>query len=319
MTGPSFSFGNGFSGTKPAAQPAAPAKPAGDDLVKETTTRDFMKDVMDASQHALVLVDFWAEWCGPCKQLAPVIEKVVRSYGGKVKLVKMDTDRHPEIPGQLGVRSIPAVFAFQGGQPVDAFMGAVPESQIKAFIDKNLGAAGPAAGIADLVAHGDEAQAAGDLATAAQAYGAVLQAEPENIAAIAGMAEVLVTAGEIGEAEEMLAAAPAAAAKDPRIAGVKARIALAEQTAKLGDPVALEARIASDPNDHQARFDLALIFSARGELQAAVDSLIEIIRRDRAWTDDGARKQLLQFFEAWGPKDPMTLYGRRRLSSVLFS
>ncbi len=316
MTGPSFSFGNGFPPAKPAAQPAAPA---GDDVVKETTTRDFMKDVMDASQSALVLVDFWAEWCGPCKQLTPVIEKVVRSYGGKVKLVKMNIDRHPEVAGQLGVRSIPAVFAFQGGQPIDGFMGAVPESQIKTFIDKNLGAAGPEAGVADLVAHADEALAAGDLATAAQAYGAVLQVEPENVAAIGGMAEVLVTAGEIEEAEQLLASAPAAALKDPRVLGVKARIALAEQTAKLGDPVALEARLATDPADHQARFDLALIFAARGEHQAAVDSLIEIIRRDRTWTDDGARKQLLQFFEAWGPKDPMTLYGRRRLSSVLFS
>lgn len=320
MTGPSFSFGNGFPTAKTAAQATAqPAAASGDDVVKETTTRDFMKDVMDASQTALVLVDFWAEWCGPCKQLTPVIEKVVRSYGGKVKLVKMNIDRHPEVAGQLGVRSIPAVFAFQGGQPIDGFMGAVPESQIKTFIDKNLGAAGPGDGVADLVAHADEALVAGDLATAAQAYGAVLQVEPENVAAIGGMAEVLVTAGEIGEAEQLLASAPAAALKDPRILGVKARIALAEQTAKLGDPVALEARLATDPSDHQARFDLALIFAARGEHQAAVDSLIEIIRRDRTWTDDGARKQLLQFFEAWGPKDPMTLYGRRRLSSVLFS
>ena len=157
------------------------------------------------------------------------------------------------------------------------------------------------------------------LAGAAQIYGAVLQVEPENAGAIAGLAGVMVSAGEIEEAEKILASAPAAAAKDPRVAGVKARLALLEQTAKLGDAVALEARVTSDPNDHQARFDLALIFSARGETKAAVDALIEIIRRDRTWNDDGARKQLLQFFEAWGPKDPNTLYGRRRLSSVLFS
>ena len=315
MTGPSFSFGNGF----PPAKPAAPKAPAGDDIVKETTTQAFMKDVMDASMNALVLVDFWAEWCGPCKQLTPIIEKVVRSYKGAVKLVKMNIDTYPEIAGQLQVRSIPAVFAFSGGQPVDAFMGAVPESQIKTFIDKNLGPAGPGAEIEAILAEAEAAVVAGDVGKAAQFFGAVLQAEPENIAAIAGMAGVLVTAGETEEAVRLLDAAPAAAAKDPRIAGVRARIALAEQTAKLGDPVALEARIASDANDHKARFDLALIFAAKGEHQAAVDSLIEIIRRDRAWEDDGARKQLLTFFEAWGPKDPMTLYGRRRLSSVLFS
>jgi len=315
MTGPSFSFGNGF----PPAKPAAAKAPAGDDLVKETTTRDFMKDVMDASMGALVLVDFWAEWCGPCKQLTPVIEKVVRSYKGAVKLVKMNIDTYPEVAGQLQVRSIPAVFAFSGGQPVDAFMGAVPESQIKAFIDKNLGPGGPGAEIEALIAEADAAVVAGDLAKAAQFFGAVLQAEPENIAAIAGLAGVMVTAGEIEEAGRLLDSAPAAGAKDPRIAAVRARIALSEQTAKLGDAVALEARLATDPADHKARFDLALIFAAKDEKQAAVDSLIEIIRRDRAWEDDGARKQLLTFFEAWGPKDPMTLYGRRRLSSVLFS
>lgn len=317
MTGPSFTYGGGFPQSKPAQAPAA----AGDDIVKETTTNAFMKDVMDASMKALVLVDFWADWCGPCKQLTPVIEKVVRSYGGKVRLVKMNIDKYPEVAGQMGVRSIPAVFAFQGGQPVDGFMGAIPEGQIKSFIDKNLGGGGGAAapGVDEMLTHGEQAAAEGDLGGAAQLFGAVLQAEPENVAAIAGLAGVLVTAGEIAEAEKLLATAPAAAAKDARIAGVKARIALAEQTAKLGDAMALEARIASDPNDHQARFDLALIFAARGETKAAVDSLIEIIRRDRAWNDDGARKQLLQFFEAWGPKDPETNYGRRRLSSVLFS
>lgn len=316
MTGPSFSFGNGFPPAKPAA-PKAPA--AGDDIVKETTTRDFMKDVMDASMNALVLVDFWAEWCGPCKQLTPIIEKVVRSYKGAVKLVKMNIDTYPEVAGQLQVRSIPAVFAFSGGQPVDAFMGAVPESQIKAFVDKNLGPVGPGAEIEALLTEAEAAVVANDPSKAAQFFGAVLQAEPENIAAIAGLAGVMVTAGEIEEAGRLLDGAPAAGAKDPRFAAVRARIALAEQTAKLGDAVALEARLASDPADHKARFDLALIFAAKGEHQAAVDSLIEIIRRDRAWEDDGARKQLLTFFEAWGPKDPMTLYGRRRLSSVLFS
>ena len=316
MTGPSFSYGGGFPPAKPAAPAAAPG---GDDLVREVSTATFMKDVMDASMNVPVLVDFWSDRSVQSKQFSPILAKVVRATKGAVRLVRMNVDLYPDVPSQLGIRSIPAVFAFQGGQPIDGFLGALPEAQIKAFLDKLLGPGNPAAELEALLTEAEEAAVAGDLPKAAQFFGAVLQAEPENIAAIAGMAGVMVTAGETEEAERLLAAAPAAGAKDPRIAAVRARIALAEQTAKLGDPVALEARIASDANDHKARFDLALIFAARGEHQAAVDSLIEIIRRDRAWEDDGARKQLLTFFEAWGFKDPMTLYGRRRLSSVLFS
>ncbi|NLH83031.1 MAG: thioredoxin [Phyllobacteriaceae bacterium] len=313
MTGPTFTFSPGLSAATPAATPAA-----GGDAVRETTTRDFMKDVIEASAEVPVLVDFWAEWCGPCKQLAPVIEKVVRAAKGKVKLVKMNIDHHPEVADQLGIRSIPAVIAFKGGQPVDGFMGAVPESQVKTFIDKLTAGAAPSP-VDQLVAEGEAALAAKDLQTASQYFSAVLQQEPDNLAAILGLADVCVTAGEFAEAKELLASVPPAAAKDPRIAALEARMALAEQSAGLGDVIELEARITRDPNDHQARFDLALGLAGKNHRNEAVDQLIEIFRRDRTWNDDGARKQLLTFFEAWGVKDAATLYGRRRLSSVLFS
>ena len=314
MTGPSFTYGSPYPTMKATAAPAA----GGDDLVKETTTATFMKDVIDASMQVPVLVDFWAEWCGPCKQLAPAIEKVVRAAKGRVKLVKMNIDHHPEVAGQMGIRSIPAVIAFKGGQPVDGFMGAVPESQIQTFIDKVCGPAQPSSA-ETLVAEGQAALAAGDVQTAVECFAEAHQAEPENLDALLGLADVHVATRDLDTAKKLLLTVPAAQAKDPRVAAVQARIALAETTAALGDPVALEARLAHDANDHQARFDLALILAASGHQQAAVDSLIEIIRRDRPWNDEGARKQLLTFFEAWGPKDPATLYGRRRLSSVLFS
>lgn len=316
MTGPTFTFSPGLSASTAAPTPAAAA--GGDDLVRETTTRDFMKDVIEASATVPVLVDFWAEWCGPCKQLAPVIEKVVRAAKGKVKLVKMNIDQHPEVAGQMGIRSIPAVIAFKGGQPVDGFMGAVPEGQIKTFVDK-LTAGGAPSPVDQLVAEGEAALAAKDLQTASQYFSAVLQQEPENLAALFGLADVCVTAGQFAEAKELLASVPAASAKDPRAAALEARMALAEQSAGLDDVIELEARITRDPADHQARFDLALVLAGKGHRNEAVDQLIEIIRRDRAWNEDGGRKQLLTFFEAWGPKDPATLYGRRRLSSVLFS
>lgn len=320
MSGPSFTFSPGLKPTV-AAPSAAPApKPAagGDDLVRDTTTRDFMKDVIEASVEVPVLVDFWAEWCGPCKQLAPAIEKVVRAAKGKVKLVKMNIDHHPEVAGQMGIRSIPAVVAFKDGKPIDAFMGAVPESQIKSFVDKLTAGVGPSP-VEQLIAEGRAAAEAGDLQTASQYFAAVMQQEPDNADALFGLADVCVSAGEFGEAKEILAALPPAAAKDPRASALEARMALAEQTAAIGDVADLEARITRDPADHQARFDLALVLAAKGHPNEAVDHLIEIFRRDRAWNDDGARKQLLTFFEAWGAKDPATLYGRRRLSSVLFS
>jgi putative thioredoxin len=328
MSGPSFSFGNQFTAqarpaaATPAAAPAAapaPAAPAGADagLIKETTTRDFMKDVIDASKQVPVLVDFWADWCGPCKQLTPVLEKVVKNAKGKVKLVKMNIDQYPEIAGQLGVRSIPAVFAFKGGQPVDGFMGALPESQVQQFIERLSGPLGPSDAEA-LLEEAEATLAAGGLQEAADLFAAVREMEPDNLKALGGIVRTLVAAKEFDVAKQMLAEVPAAKQSDPAITAAKARLELAEAESALGDPTAFEARIAHDPNDHEARFQLALILNARGHREAAVDHLVEIVGRKRDWNEEQARKQLVTFFDAWGPKDEMTLYGRRRLSSVLF-
>jgi putative thioredoxin len=328
MSGPSFSFGNQFTAqarpaaATPAAAPAAapaPAAPAGADagLIKETTTRDFMKDVIDASKQVPVLVDFWADWCGPCKQLTPVLEKVVKNAKGKVKLVKMNIDQYPEIAGQLGVRSIPAVFAFKGGQPVDGFMGALPESQVQQFIERLSGPLGPSDAEA-LLEEAEATLAAGGLQEAADLFAAVREMEPNNLKALGGIVRTLVAAKEFDVAKQMLAEVPAAKQSDPAITAAKARLELAEAESALGDPTAFEARIAHDPNDHEARFQLALILNARGHREAAVDHLVEIVARKRDWNEEQARKQLVTFFDAWGPKDEMTLYGRRRLSSVLF-
>lgn len=287
-------------------------------LIKDTTTQGFRQDVVAESMNQPVLVDFWAPWCGPCKQLTPVLEKVINGAGGKVKLVKMNIDEHPAIPGQLGIQSIPAVIAFQRGQPIDGFMGALPESQIKSFIEKLVGPMGPGA-TEELILAAQEAAEAGDAAGASSLYANVLQLEPENVAALAGLARLHLDIGDIDGAKGILAAAPADKAADPALAAVRAAVELAEQAASLGDTAELEARVAANPRDHQARFDLALALNARDKREEAVDQLIAIIKADRGWNDDGARKQLLQFFEAWGPMDEHSIGGRRKLSTLLFS
>jgi putative thioredoxin len=294
-----------------------PATPP-DDLVKDTTTASFRQDVLAESMRQPVLVDFWAPWCGPCKQLTPVLEKAVRAAGGKVKLVKMNIDEHPQIAGQLGVQSIPAVFAFQRGQPVDAFMGALPESQIKDFIERLVGPLGPSAA-EEILAEADRLAAEGDAGGAAELYAAVLSQDPENAPALAALAKLHVELGDLEGARRLLDAAPAAKAKDPAILGARAAIELAEQAGSLGDIAELQRTVEAHPLDHQARFDLAIALNARNRREEAANHLLEIIRRDRNWNDDGARKQLVQFFEAWGPMDEMTLAGRRRLSSILFA
>jgi putative thioredoxin len=294
-----------------------PATPP-DDLVKDTTTASFRQDVLAESMKQPVLVDFWAPWCGPCKQLTPVLEKAVRAAGGKVKLVKMNIDEHPQIAGQLGVQSIPAVFAFQRGQPVDAFMGALPESQIKGFIERLVGPLGPSAAD-EILAEADRLAAEGDAGGAAELYAAVLSQDPENAPALAALAKLHVELGDLEGARRLLDAAPAAKAKDPAILGARAAIELAEQAGSLGDIAELQRTVETHPLDHQARFDLAIALNARNRREEAANHLLEIIRRDRNWNDDGARKQLVQFFEAWGPMDEMTLAGRRRLSSILFA
>jgi putative thioredoxin len=291
---------------------------AGADLVKDTTTATFRQDVIAESMNQPVLVDFWAPWCGPCKQLTPVLEKAVQAAGGKVKLVKMNIDEHPQIAGQLGIQSIPAVFAFQRGQPVDGFMGALPEGQIKGFIERLVGPLGPSAAD-DLLAQADALVAQGDAGGAAELYAAVLTQDPENVAALAALVKLHVELGDLDGARQFLAMAPQAKANDPALAGARAAIELAEQAAALGDVADLQRRVEANPSDHQARFDLALALNARGRREDALDHLLEIVRRDRSWNEDGARKQLVQFFEAWGPTDETTVAGRRRLSSILFA
>ena len=308
-------FGNGLNAAGSTA-PAAGAAPTG--LIKDVTTASFRQDVIAESMKQPVLVDFWAPWCGPCRQLTPVIEKAVTKAAGKVKLAKMNIDEHPGVAGQLGIQSIPAVIAFSKGQPVDGFMGALPESQIDAFIAKIAGPSGPSP-IEQAIAQAEELAASGDAPGAAQLYAAVLQQEPENVAAIAGMARLHFDLGDLEGAKRFLGMAPAGKADDPAISAVRAAVDLAEQAAALGDTAEFERRLAADPNDHQARFDLAIALNAANRRVEAAEHLVDIVKRDRTWNDDGARKQLLQFFEAWGYKDEASVAGRRRLSAVLFS
>ena len=289
--------------------------------VKDTTTQTFVKDVIEESKRQPVLVDFWAEWCGPCKQLTPILEKVVKAAKGKVKLVKMNIDEHPAIPGQMGIQSIPAVIAFVNGQPADGFMGAVPESQVTAFIDK-LTAGMPAAGapnIAEILAEAEAVLAEGDPATAAQIYAEVLAADATNIAALAGLAKCYVATGALEQAKQTLAMVPESKRAEAAVKAGQASIDLAEQAKALGPVTELEQKVAANPLDHQARFDLATALNAGGNRNDATNQLLEIVKRDRKWNEDGARKQLVQFFEAWGPTDESTIEGRKRLSTILFS
>lgn len=299
---------------------SAPAAPAGGgDLIRDTTTAGFQADVIAESRKQPVLVDFWAPWCGPCKQLTPILEKSVREAGGAVKLVKMNIDDHPAIAGQLGIQSIPAVIAFVDGQPVDGFMGALPESKVKEFIAKIGGPGDQETAINDAIAAAKELLEAGDFVQAGQIFSSILQVAPDNVDAAAGLATCLLESGDADKAREVLDSLPADKQDAAPVRAVEARLALAEQVKLIGDPVALEQRLQADPNDHQARFDLAQVRNAQGRREEAADELLRIMKADRAWNDDGARKQLLQFFEAWGNTDPATLGARRKLSSLLFS
>jgi putative thioredoxin len=302
-------------------QGSGPAAQAAPDLIRETTTQSFVKDVVEESKRQPVLIDFWAPWCGPCRQLTPVLEKAVRAAKGKVKLVKMNIDDHPAIPGQMGIQSIPAVIAFVNGQPADGFMGAVPESQVTAFIDK-LTAGIPGAGepnIAEILQEAETLLAEGDAATAAAVYAEVLALDATNIAALAGLAKCYVTTGAIEQAKQTLALVPESKREDAAVKAVQATIDLAEQAKALGPITELEQKVAANPLDHQARFDLATALNAQGKRAEATNQLLEIVKRDRKWNEDGARKQLVNFFEAWGPADEATVEGRKRLSTILFS
>jgi putative thioredoxin len=296
-------------------QGSGAAPQAASELIKETTTQSFVRDVIEESKRQPVLIDFWAPWCGPCRQLTPVLEKAVRAAKGKVKLVKIDVDKNPVFAGQLRVQSIPTVYAFAGGKPVDAFMGAVPDSQLKAFVDKLLAFA-PASEIDEILLYAKEALDAGDTGGAAQAFAEALQMEPENLVAIGGLARCYLAGGDVERAGEVAAMAPANA-KNADLESVRAALALAAAAPAAASGA--EAKIAANPDDHEARFDYAKSLAASGKLQAAADQLLDLIARDREWNEGAARAQLLTVFEAAGPMSDVAKQGRKRLSSILFA
>jgi putative thioredoxin len=296
----------------------ATAAPAADGLIKETTTQAFVKDVIEESRRQPVLVDFWAPWCGPCRQLTPILEKVVRAAKGKVKLTKMNIDEHPAIPGQMGIQSIPAVIAFVNGQPADGFLGALPENQVTAFIER-LTKDQVGGEEKDRLKLADAALVDGDPAGAAELYAQILAEDSTNIHALAGLARCYVETGAIEQAKQTLALVPDAKRNEASVAAARAALELAEQATSVGPIAELEQKVSANAADHQARFDLAIALNAKGQRQEALDHLVEIVRRDRKWNDDGARKQLVQLFEAWGPTDELTIAGRKRLSSILFA
>lgn len=295
---------------------ADPTRPL-EDLIKEGSDAGFMADVVEASKTQPVIVDFWATWCGPCRQLTPALEKAVRAAQGAVKLVKIDIDKNPAYAQQLRVQSIPTVYAFVDGQPVDGFQGAVPDSQLKAFIDKLTGGSGVNADVEQLLSLGEESLALNDMGGAAQAFAHVLSIEPDNEKAVAGMARVYLAGGDADQARQTIAMAPEDS-KEPAVQSVRAQLALAS-SAPVGASAELEARVKADPSDHQARFDLAQAQAASGDLKGAADNLLTIVAADRDWNDQAARKQLLTVFEAAGPMSEVARDGRRRLSSILFA
>lgn len=303
-------------GTRNATAGGPAGAPGG--VIKDVTTATFAKDVLEASRAVPVIVDFWAPWCGPCKQLTPIIEKVVQSYGGKVRLAKINIDEHPGLASQMRVQSVPTVYAFRDGRPLDGFMGAQPEKAVRAFVDRLLGDEAEA-DIAAVLQSAEEALAQGDLQSAAEIYAAVLQEDRENVPAIAGLAMCYVKSGDTTRAEQTLALVPPAKADNVAVQSVRAAVELAKKAGEPDKRGELALKLNANPADHQARFDLAVALAAHGDKAEALDNLLEIVRRERMWNEEAARKQLVQLFDAWGPKDPMTLEGRRRLSSILFS
>jgi putative thioredoxin len=292
-------------------------------VIKDTTAADFATDVIDASQDTPILVDFWAPWCGPCKQLTPVIEKAVAEAGGKVQLVKLNIDESPQIAQQMRIQSIPAVYAFFQGRPVDGFTGAVPESQIKSFIDRMVKMADAAAGPSPTDEAIEEAKAAfdsGDASSASAIYGQILQQEPGNIKALTGMGRCHLATGQLESAKNMLASIPEDMQGEAEVAALRTALELAEQAATAsGETGELEAKVESDPNDHQTRFDLALAYYAEGANEQAIDALVEILRKNLTWNENAAKEQLVKIFEALGQAHPDTVEGRQKMASILFA
>jgi len=297
-------------------QPQEAGGAAAEGLVKETETATFGPDVITESQKQPVLVVFWAPGNAASKQHAVLLERVVKSAKGKIKLTRMNIEEHPQISGRLGVRTVPAVIAFNKAQPIDGYMGALPELQVRGFIERLVGPIDPGT---DRLAEAEALLAANDATGAAEIFAAILGEDPSEFKALGGLIRAFVAAGQIESARKILTSVPPAGERDPAIVAAKAIVDLAEQAASIGDLAGLKKKIETDPADYQARFDLAIAYNAQGERDAAADQLLEIIRRDRTWNDDGARKQLLQFFEAWNLMDPATLAARRKLSSLLFS
>jgi putative thioredoxin len=298
---------------------AKPAPAASGAHVKDGSIETFAVDVLDASREVPVIVDFWAPWCGPCKQLGPAIEKVVNEAKGAVKLVKINIDENKEIAQQLRIQSIPTVYAFKNGQPVDGFMGAIPESQIRTFVQQLAGGAPVLDQAEEILAAADDAFATGDVGGAAQAYGHLLQDEPGHPKAVAGLARCYLKTGDVERARKTLGLVRPDGTGDEAILAVDAELKLREQAQNVGDSASLLAKLAADANDHLVRYDLALALDAKGDRDGAIRELLEIVRRDRKWNEEGARKHLVTLFEAMGPTDPRTIDARRRLSSILFS
>jgi putative thioredoxin len=302
-------------------QPLLNATAGASDAIKDGTTAGFKTDVIDASFQVPVIVDFWAAWCGPCKQLGPALEAAVRAAGGKVRLVKIDVDQNQQLAAQMRVQSIPTVVAFFEGRPVDYFQGAVPESQVNGFVDKLAGlAGGEDSALDEALGQAKALEEAGEHSSAGGIYAQILQHEPSSAAAIAGLARNLIALGQPDRARQVLEGVPEEASGHAELAAVRTQLELAEQTAQAaGELPALESSVKLDPDNHQARFDLAMALYGAGRREAAVDHLLEIVRRDRDWNEQAARKQLLKLFEAFGPTDKLTIQARRRLSSMLFA